>query len=442
MIRRIRIESAAWAAGMFFAVGWSIGSRSKSHLSALSNMTKAYEPMPSKASLIFELHLSYNRQAGGAVISPECRILFLMDPATSGARDLLQGFNSVSQIRVWEVYRPDRTNYRDPESFRPHGLAIGPGVSLSSVSKWKGPIVAVACDLSARGIPSVTNDDFSIGVIAAAHLQQTGMQQFAYFGELFGPWSRLRMEGFREELAKANLSCSVWAEHTTYTMAENWSSETISLWIKSLVKPVAILAGCDGWARILLRACRVAAVRVPEEVSVLGVDNYEFECSMANPPLSSIDISWRKMGEEAAYQLERALRGECKRDERIQLPPIGVVARASTDIVAVDDAHVAAALRFIRKNAHKPINVTDILREVPTFQHNLERGFRKYVGRPMLGEIRRVRIERAKRLLSTTELSVEEIAQHCGFPTATKLGIAFRREAGSTPGTYRKKYRK
>jgi LacI family transcriptional regulator len=278
--------------------------------------------------------------------------------------------------------------------------------------------------------------------MAATHLQQTGVKYFAYFGEIDSSWSHLRMEGFRSDLAKANLSCRVWAEDPPYRMPENWSTETIHGWIKSLPKPVAIFAGCDGWARIVLRACRLAGARVPEDVAVLGVDNYELECSMANPPLSSIDIAWHKMGEQSAHQLDRVMHHDCKLDERILLPPIGVVARVSTDVVAVEDPLVAAALRFIRQHADKPISVADILREVPTFQHHLERGFRKYVGRPMLSEIRRVRVESAKRLLSTTDLSIEQISRLCGFPTATKLGIAFRRETGETPGVYRTKYRK
>jgi len=375
-------------------------------------------------------------------MTDEIRILLLTDPNTAGTRDILRGFNAIAQVQGWEVYRPARTTLLETETFRPHGLVIGPGVDPAAVSKWTGPIVSFVNDHSARGIPSVTIDDFLVGTTAAAHLQQIGVEHFAYFGELNAPWSRLRMEGFRHELAKSNLECSVWAESPMFRLPENWATETIRVWIDSLKKPVAMLAGCDQWARISLRSCRLAGARVPEDVAVLGVDNSELECSMGNPPLSSVDIAWRKMGEQSAYQLERALRHACKPDERILLPPIGVETRASTDNVAIEDVNVAAALRYIRRHAEQPISIADILREVPTFQHNLERGFRKYLGRPMLSEIRRVRVESAKRLLSTTGLSVEDIARHCGFPTATKLGLAFRRETGETPSAYRKKYQK
>jgi len=372
---------------------------------------------------------------------PELRILFLMDPSTSGALELMRGFNAVAQVRGWEVYRPGRTEYVPSEGFVPHGLAIGPGVSPAAISQWNGPVVSMALDLSACGIPSVDSDDFAVGALAATHLRHTGIGRFAYFGEVHSAWSRLRMEGFRRELAKINRPCALWTEHPGNAVQENWSAPSIAHWIESLEKPVAIFAGCDIWARTLLRGCRTAGVRVPEQVSVLGVDNYEFECSMANPPLSSIDIAWRRIGEEAALQLDRAISGKAQPNERMLLPPIGVVTRASTDLVSVDDPNVSAALRFIRQNADKPISVADILKEVSTFQHNLERGFRKYVGRTMLAEIRRVRVERAQRLLSTTTLSIESVAHHCGFPNATKLGIAFRRETSFTPGAYRKRHR-
>jgi LacI family transcriptional regulator len=148
------------------------------------------------------------------------------------------------------------------------------------------------------------------------------------------------------------------------------------------------------------------------------------------------------MGEETALLLDRTMKNECRKNERVLLAPVGIAARRSTDMIAIDDPQVAAALRMIRQHANKPLNVSDILRQVPASQHHLERGFRKHVGRTMLAEIRRSHVEHAKRLLSTTVLSIDDIAQNCGFPNGTKLGIAFRRETNMTPGAYRKAFRR
>jgi LacI family transcriptional regulator len=370
------------------------------------------------------------------------RVLCVIDPQVGPARPILLGFNAMARIRDWEIFRAPSASEVKFEHMRPHGIVLGPGVLASSIGRWDGPIAAVGSDFSARGIPSVCSDDFAVGVLAATHLMQTGAQHFAYFGEPDLSWCQLRIEGFRSELAKNHLPCSLWNEHRAYQLPERWSTQAVEVWLNSLHPPTAILAGCDRWALTLARACHEVGVRVPEDVTILGVDNDEFECAMAHLPLSSIELPWCRMGEETALLLDRTMNSECRKDERVLLPPAGIAARRSTDMVAIDDPQVAQALRMIRQHANKSLNVADILRQVPASQHHLERGFRKYVGRTMLAEIRRSHVEHAKRLLSTTVLSIDEIAQNCGFPNGTKLGIAFRRETKMTPGAYRKAFRR
>jgi LacI family transcriptional regulator len=75
---------------------------------------------------------------------------------------------------------------------------------------------------------------------------------------------------------------------------------------------------------------------------------------------------------------------------------------------------------------------------VPLGRRTLERRFRQAMGRSILSEIRRAHIERAKQLLSATQLSMPAIAESCGFSNASRFGITFRQLTGVTPSEHRR----
>ena len=98
----------------------------------------------------------------------------------------------------------------------------------------------------------------------------------------------------------------------------------------------------------------------------------------------------------------------------------------------------ARAIKFIREHAVRGIMVDDVLREVPMSRRGLEIQFKRYLGRSPAAEIRRIRLEKGRDLLATTDLSVAEVASACGFSNATRLGVAFRHRFGMTPVAFRK----
>lgn len=126
----------------------------------------------------------------------------------------------------------------------------------------------------------------------------------------------------------------------------------------------------------------------------------------------------------------------------VVLLPIQVIIRQSTDILAIEDADVAAAMHFIRNHAGEPIDVEDVLREVPISRRTLERRFRERLGRSPRKEIRRMHLERAKELLLTTTLSTSDVAFRSGLPDAAKLSMLFRKEYRQTPTEFRRTSRR
>jgi LacI family transcriptional regulator len=218
----------------------------------------------------------------------------------------------------------------------------------------------------------------------------------------------------------------------------------VARWLTLLHKPVGVLAPNDVWAYQLLEVCRQKALRVPDDVALVGVDNDDLLCGLARPPLTSVATPAERVGYEAAALLDRLMASPGRADGAPPLPPLpplGVVARQSTDVLMVDDPAVAAAVRFIRERACTPIGVEDLLRAVPLPRRTLERRFRAALGRGPGEEIRRTRVERARYLLGASRSSMGEVARAAGFADAKHFCVAFRRHTGQSPSSYRREFR-
>jgi LacI family transcriptional regulator len=162
---------------------------------------------------------------------------------------------------------------------------------------------------------------------------------------------------------------------------------------------------------------------------------------MARPALSSVILASDAIGQRAAELIESLLGKSSKRriqTPEILVPPVGIATRRSTDVLAIDEPDVVTAIRFIRENCHRPIDVSDVLKEVSVSRRWLERRVRDAIGITLGAEIRRVRIERAKRLLLQTKHSIADVAKHSGFTDIRHIENCFRDELGLTPTQFRR----
>jgi LacI family transcriptional regulator len=131
------------------------------------------------------------------------------------------------------------------------------------------------------------------------------------------------------------------------------------------------------------------------------------------------------------------MRGRAVTRKRIEIPPIGIATRQSTDLVAVDDERLAQAMRFIREHAHEVISVEDIARAAGISRSLLERKFREAFGRSPWDHVTQLRLRKAEQLLTQTGLSIAEIAERSGFGTPEYFSAAFRKLTGSSPRSAR-----
>ena len=283
-------------------------------------------------------------------------------------------------------------------------------------------------------------DQPPVARVAAEHLLEQRLQHFGYVGIAGRRWSDSRRDAFIDRLAEAGAKAEVLQFPSAQGLLPSWAKEQGALerWLTALPKPVGVMTCYDVMGLRVLDACRRVDLAVPEQVAVVGVDNDEFLCDLADPPLTSVAIDLERIGYEAAALLDHLMAGGRPPKTHMLVGPLGVVRRQSSDVVAVSDADLAAALRLIREQACNGIDVDDLARESGLSRRALERRFQKYVGHSPHAEILRVQIGRAKQLLRETDLGLKAIAVRSGFNHASYLAAVFRENAGLTPGEYRK----
>jgi LacI family transcriptional regulator len=290
--------------------------------------------------------------------------------------------------------------------------------------------------------PVVSLEDHAAGELAAEHLIDCRLEHFAYYGLTDAALvARKRFEGFQRALEQRGYTAELSPVPLPWEMDrlthDHWPK--LIEWLRGLPKPVGIMAFDDAVAHDLCYACRAANIGVPDHVAIIGVNNDDLLCEGAWPPLSSIEPDYSRIGYQAAALLDRLLRGEDvpRADKVVRLPPIGVVKRVSTNVLAVQDPALADAVRYIREHACDPCSVDDVLREVAVGRRWLERQFAAHLGRTPHEEMTRVRIETAKRLLLRPELGVVGVAERCGF-SKVQFNRTFRQVTGTTPAAYRR----
>src|SRR5690606_12353700 len=135
-----------------------------------------------------------------------------------------------------------------------------------------------------------------------------------------------------------------------------------------------------------------SGIGVPDDVAILAGDEDDLLCKVSWPRLSSIQLASHRIGREAAVLLAELMNGATVPQSPLRLPPLQVHARHSSQVLAIDDPEVSAALRLIRERASQGIRVADIMRYLPVSRRSLEQKFRTLLGRSPGEELRRERL--------------------------------------------------
>jgi LacI family transcriptional regulator len=382
--------------------------------------------------------------AAGAPLKTNPKVALLIETSNAYARGLLRGIvGYVRERRTWSVYLSEHTRGDKAPAWLSSwdGSGIIARIENPSIAEALRPLKVPMVDVSAaRLIPSLPwfeTDDGAIAHLGAEHLLERGFSNFGYAGDSRFNWSKWREEHFVNSLRAAGHSCSVFRGARKRPGGADEEADALSQWIRSLPKPVGVMACYDFRGQQVLDACRRIGVAVPDEVAVIGVDDDDLLCELSNPPLSSVVPNTYRTGYEAAALLDEMMAGGKFKGEAHLIAPLGVATRQSTDVLAIHDRNVARALHYIRNNACDGINVQDVIKAVPQSRRLMEKRFVKFIGRTPHQEIIRVQLERVKQLLTQSELSIDEIATRCGFAHVEYLSVAFKRELGMPPSKFR-----
>lgn len=191
----------------------------------------------------------------------------------------------------------------------------------------KIPVLYAYAQVDSADALCLLPDDMQGGYLATAHLLALGRKNIAHITgpERFGA-ARERLQGVRKALTEHGLKLpkrrvlhGAWSEAAGYGGA-------LEL-LRRDRKTDALFCGSDMIARGALDALRESGVRVPEDIAVVGFDNWEIIAEAARPPLSSVDMNLRELGRQAGLRLLGLVDGH--KEAGVQRLPCKLVVRAS-----------------------------------------------------------------------------------------------------------------
>ncbi|MGL4943388.1 MAG: substrate-binding domain-containing protein [Thermoguttaceae bacterium] len=382
------------------------------------------------------------------------RILLLVETSRSFGLQIIEGISRFAlETGQWTLFLEDRgTDEGLPLWHRQskYDGVISRSASLAvseSVSKLNVPTVELLGN-GETNRAEVHCDNSLLGEMAALHLLSKGLKHFAYFSLGQNWWSAEFAESYLRTLSRHKMKCDVCPFSSRsgsaalhLSLLKNEEADVID-WLTQLPKPVGLFCPADGQAIFVLNLCQISGISVPYEIAVLGVENNATLCNCTSPPLSSITADGHEVGYQAAKLLHARIEGLQEPAVPIKIPPLYVTTRASTDFYAFNDDDVVKALRYIGESITLRISVEQIAEYVGLSKRSLIRRFNKVIGRTPEEEIHRVRMELAKTLLVETNMSVAEIADRIGYLTSEYFIRIFRRNFGTTPKEYHKRFSK
>lgn len=348
----------------------------------------------------------------------------------------------------WAVVIDEHPGFEAPGLGKPEPALPYDGViaraqhdTQARLQRMNIPLVNTLYAYADRGMPGVYLDVQRCGQVAAEHLVERGFRRLAYLDS--GTYMQAKDIGraFAEAAESKGHACTTHElEPGEYDNAKHWAAMRVSVgeFLDTLRPPVGLLVSLPWLARLVAGMCEQRNWHVPQQVAVICIDNLKNVVELS-PQITCIDCNYEGIGYEAAVMLEQLISGKATGTPRLLVPPRGIITRESTDYFAVDDEVVAEALRYVSKNLSEKLTVDRIADEVAVSSRSLQRRFDRALGRAVSDEVRRLRLEMAKRLLSERKLAINRIAQMSGFNNSVIMGQIFQRELGMSPSAYRKR---
>ena len=378
------------------------------------------------------------------------KILLLTDYSQESERRLLNGFVKYTDTQGGCIFYPmshliseNKDNSKKiiqlAKKFKVDAiLGLWPNINTEEAKKLGIPIFLRTYKKEYPDFPMLTGHYEDFGAYAADYFIKQNFNNYAFIGFKDILWSTYRYKGFNKQI---NL---IKKQETFCYEVDDFRSEVkaISKWLHSLPKPAAVFACNDFMARQVTELCLLENIRIPEDISLLGVDNDEFMCNISSPTLSSIKLNFEKHGFEIAKILFKMIRDNAIWPARITVEAVGVVERMSTKHKIIADPYIREIVEFINHNYKQEIDITKLVSFIPLSRRSIEMKFKKEMHPYTISSyIMKLRVDHFCSLLETSELPISTAAYRSGFIDNSNFSTLFKKYKGMTPTEYRKKNR-
>lgn len=382
------------------------------------------------------------------------RILVVIPTSTLTQRQLLEGlleYAHESATAPWQFHLDlrdlNRQRLRDLKSWSCDGIIayilsdrerqdfIATGLPAVFIE----PTLSKPLPHMPRNVISFINEHATEGRTAANYFLERRYTSFAYIGTAKPTfWSDERMRGFSEWLKESGFAPIIYPAPPVREQ-NDFALEAVHMtkWLRRLPHPTAVFCVHDRRAQQVVATATAAGMRIPEDVAILGVDNDEILCEMTMPAISSIPVNDHERGMAVGEAMARLL--ERRPVKRVHITRHDtVVTRSSTDAQAIADPFVARAIAYVRAHLSERPSIPDIARAAGCSKTVLTLRAQRVLGHSIHDEIVRHQINLAIESLANTSRTVEEIAQTCGFCSASHLGMRLKEATGHTSSHYRR----
>ncbi|NLJ01341.1 MAG: substrate-binding domain-containing protein, partial [Bacteroidales bacterium] len=311
---------------------------------------------------------------------------------------------------------------------------------IKFLEKLNIPVFLQNYEEDAGWFSKIAGDYTEVGTMAANFFAKKRFENFAYYGNKNFLWSKGRAEGYRRQVEK--LGGNYYYFESEYLTNSQWSQHHIQLdeWLISLPKPVAVFTCDDYFALQVAEMCKINEIDIPNELSLLGVDNDELICNLTYPSISSIVTDDENVGYTTGKLLHESMLKKDPTPFNIIKKPIRIEARQSTEKYNIKNDYISHVIRHIEENITSDLSIDDLTTIVPLGRRNMEKKFKEEMGTTIYQFILEKKVDYFSEKLITTDKSILDIAIEAGFNDVRNAYRVFKRFTGYTPMNFRKKY--
>jgi LacI family transcriptional regulator len=291
-------------------------------------------------------------------------------------------------------------------------------------------------------IPTVTPDPFAIGRITAEHFLEQGVRSFIIAGSPSHISAKYRRDAFTEvvnrTLEHAALKTLDVAEGELFWGSGSALEQRFMRLLKKSPLPAGVMAASDAAAVSCLECLQDTGLRCPADVAIVGSSNDPVYTNILMP-LSSIQVDFEKAGAEAIDMLQEIFASQDPgKNIAHRYLPVELIVRKSSQHRLMADERIAKAIHILQARYTDDLRLPELAAQCGMSRAGFCSKFTDVVGESPIQYLINYRLEKARLLLTDSNLNIGQIIEEVGFNDQPYFTRTFRQRFQMTPTQYRK----